>query len=559
MKWLAIPLILFVFISENLFSQNFFQEAEQVLDARGEVYFRFNDPGPSGTHVLKSVSIDRVENGKVYAYASRKELEKVLLQLMDPEVLPSPSLKYTPRMATDLKQVQSWDYYPTYGQYVAMMDSFAAAHPALCRKEVFGTSKNGRELIVLKISDNVQQKEAEPEFLYTSSMHGDELTGAILMLRLIDYLLSNYGTDSLVTSLVDETEIWINPLANPDGTYFIGNNTVAGAIRYNANFVDLNRNFPDPQDGQHPDGNDWQPENIAWMDFMAQHQFVMSANFHGGAELMNYPWDTYAQLHPDDDWLQLVSREFADSAQFYGPAGYFNDENNGITNGNAWYEIDGGRQDYANFFHHCREICIEISADKKPDASDLPGFWDANYRSLLYYIQQVQYGIRGVVTDSLTGVPLKAFVEVMQHDADSSQIYTADSINGNYHRLIKGGVYDLRFSAPGYIPKTIPDVAAADYDQTWLDVQLVKDMQNILYAGLDALFIFPNPANDRIFLRNISPESVVIKIYDLKGKTVREEYGYNASFGIDVSELPRGYYRIQVVGDGSFSAGILVE
>ncbi len=81
------------------------------------------------------------------------------------------------------------------------------------------------------------------------------------MLRLIDHLLRGYGDDPEITALVDETEIWINPLANPDGTYFGGDDTVADAIRYYTTTgggdsgVDPNRNFPDLADGDHPDGN----------------------------------------------------------------------------------------------------------------------------------------------------------------------------------------------------------------------------------------------------------------------------------------------------------------
>jgi len=43
------------------------------------------------------------------------------------------------------------------------------------------------------------------------------------MLRLADYLLENYTSDLKVKDLVDNLEIWINPLANPDGTYNSGN------------------------------------------------------------------------------------------------------------------------------------------------------------------------------------------------------------------------------------------------------------------------------------------------------------------------------------------------
>jgi murein tripeptide amidase MpaA len=98
-------------------------------------------------------------------------------------------------------------------------------------------------MLAIQISDNVGVDEDEPSFLYTSSMHGNELTGYVLMLRLIDEILKGYGTNSKYTYLVNEVDIWINPLANPDGAYINGDNSVSGATRYNANGVDLNRNF----------------------------------------------------------------------------------------------------------------------------------------------------------------------------------------------------------------------------------------------------------------------------------------------------------------------------
>ncbi|MBK6966466.1 MAG: hypothetical protein IPH20_21865 [Bacteroidales bacterium] len=70
------------------------------------------------------------------------------------------------------------------------------------------------------------------------------------------------------------------------------------ARRYNINGVDLNRNYPDPEDGDHPDGYAWQPETVAFMNFAGQHDFVAAANFHGGVEVVNYPWDTWATGRP---------------------------------------------------------------------------------------------------------------------------------------------------------------------------------------------------------------------------------------------------------------------
>ncbi len=99
-----------------------------------------------------------------------------------------------------------------------------------------------------------------------------------IALRLIDYLLNNYTSDAQVTEMVNNLDIYINPNANPDGTYAGGNGSVGGATRYNANGIDLNRNYPDPEDGDHPDGNAWQIETIHFMQFAEDYNFVLSSN-----------------------------------------------------------------------------------------------------------------------------------------------------------------------------------------------------------------------------------------------------------------------------------------
>ena len=92
----------------------------------------------------------------------------------------------------------------------------------------------------MKISDNVTVAEDEPEFRYISSLDGNEVVGKEMCMYLINYLVDNYGTDPVVTDLVNSEEIWIMPSANPDGT--------ANASRYNANGFDLNRSFPGSRD-----------------------------------------------------------------------------------------------------------------------------------------------------------------------------------------------------------------------------------------------------------------------------------------------------------------------
>ncbi len=474
-------LLLFSFSSYMLTAQANIKDkhAFEQLTERGEIYFRFTVSESTNLSFLtKIISIDNIKNAgerKVYAYANRSEFESFLEQNITYELLDHPgSLIKNHKMLNDLslKSTSNWDFYPSYESYIQMMYQFQTDYPGICEIINIGQSTNGRDLLYAKLSDNVSTPEAEPRFNYTSSMHGDETTGYVLMLRLIDYLLSNYGTDAEATMLIDSMEIWINPLANPDGTFAGGNNTVSGAIRYNANYVDLNRNYPNFEQGANPDGNAWQAETIHMMDLADSIHFVMGGNFHGGAEVLNYPWDTKPELHPDDNWWVYTSNLYVDTVHANSTGGYLTDLNNGITNGFAWYVAYGSRQDYMNFYKHSREITFEISSTKNPAASSLPGFWNANHRALINYLKEVNYGIRGIVTDSLTGIPIKSNIFISGHDADNTDVNTELPF-GDYYRLIYAGTYAVTYSSPGYQSKTI-NITVANGAATIQDVQLAQ-------------------------------------------------------------------------------------
>ncbi len=284
---------------------------ESYLKKDGIVFFKFKIFLRSEIESLtKIISIDNVIGNDVYAFANEKEFNEFLKLGYKFELLPLPNETATGlTMAENIDAIQAWNVYPTYDQYIAMMNNFATQYPSLCRIVDAGNSVQGRKILFAVISKNVNTQEAEPKFMYTSTIHGDETTGYVLMLRLIDTLLSGYATNSEISYLVNNIEIWINPLANPDGTYKGGNNTVGGAVRYNANGYDLNRNFPDPV----KDTSTKQPETLIFMNIATQNYFTMSANFHGGAEVVNYPWDCKYTLTADNNWWVYVSRQYADT------------------------------------------------------------------------------------------------------------------------------------------------------------------------------------------------------------------------------------------------------
>jgi hypothetical protein len=207
---------------------------------------------------------------------------------------------------------------------------------------------------------------------------------------------------------------------------------------------------------------------------------VLCANFHGGTEVVNYPWDTWTSGYPDyvshadDNWYQFISHLYADTCQEYSPSNYMNGYDDGITNGGAWYVINHGRQDYMNWYMKSREVTIEISDTKLLPPSQLPAHWEYNKRSFLNYIESIFYGVKGIVTDTLDH-PLNAIVTVLNHDTLHSEIRT-DSINGNFHRMLAPGFYSFRFTAEGYFPQIINNIVVNNFQTTILNVELIPNL-----------------------------------------------------------------------------------
>jgi hypothetical protein len=453
-------------------------------------------------------------------------------------------------MAADLTEALTFTKYPTYPQYLEMMQNFATSYPEICQLDTFGVTPQGRLLLAMKISDHVSEDEAEAEFFYTSSMHGNELVGYPLMLRLINYLLTGYGEDVEVDRLVNGLQIWINPLANPDGTYYPNDDlSVAYSIRETADGTDMNREFPDPLAGEEVyDTVGRAMETKAMMAFLQEHRFTMSANIHSGAEVVNYPWDHTYDLHADDAWFRFVSLEYADEARAVDPD-YMALFEDGITNGAAWYKIQGGRQDYLNYFLEGREVTLELSNDFRLDSELLNEYWEKNERSFLSYMNQCLYGIRGVISDGLTGDPVEALVAIPDFDFYHSAVHSS-AVHGDFYRLIEEGSYDLVVSAPGYFSDTIPLVQVQNFQASWLDIQLDPKLNSIEDKPAFFFRLYPNPAGERVFVvpANMEAGGLDIWIFSMEGVLLFKEQQYytGSPLQFNLAKLPAGPYLVRL-------------
>jgi hypothetical protein len=543
----TIAILLFILVSVSSTAQGVKEESKvrEVLNSRGEakiwVWVAENDLDDLGN----TVSIDAKKGDKWLCYVNEREFDNFLTMNLPYQAYIEDNQSKALTMANAVSEMSSWNRYPTYEVYDTMMRYFASAYPQLCRLDTIGTTIQGRLLLCLKISDSVNETQNEPKFFYSSSMHGDELTGAIMLLRLAEYLLSNYDSDSRIARIVNGIELYLCPLANPDGTYHVSNSSVSGATRSNANYIDLNRNYPSPKRGNHPDGNNWQSETLAFIEYAKSKEFDLNINMHGGAEVCNYPFDdilpSNVKSHADNQWFVEMSQRFMDTLWYYAPSYYFTDvSSSGYILGYDWYPISGSRQDYHCYFLHQREITLEVSSTKSPSSSSLPTYWTYLRSPLLCFVEECFSGVNGVVKDSLTGETIdNVFIYLSNHDRDSSQIYS--KANGYFFRPLHNGQYSLTFEKQGYVPKTL-NFNLQQNNLIYSDVLLVST--NALNEAVQAdktLTIYPNPSSSQINVRASDDGSFFIA--NLTGKRLMEGELRRGDNLIDVKQrLENGYY-----------------
>lgn len=340
---------------------------------------------------------------------------------------------------------KSLSTYPSPEEIEEKLKVLAKNNPGIFKLFSIGKTEENRDLWVMKVSDNVEVDEIEPEFKYVGNMHGDEIVGREMLVSLLDEIALNYRNgDKETLDLVNNTEIYIMPSLNPDGA--------AGKRRGNGNWRDLNRDFPDVvrdaksylsmQSIFDNAYRDHQKETLAMMDFQSKRHFALSANFHGGTEVVNYPWDTQRDDFPYKDLVVDLSREYAVKIPSMRDNREFVD---GIVNGYEWYEINGGMQDWSYHWHQDLQVTIELSHSKWPTYDVVPSYYDKNRDSLFDYMKSVHQGF-GV---SLKGVE-KFTVKISRVQDNEVSLIDTISITGNeFYKVLSKGQYRVQVIANG--------------------------------------------------------------------------------------------------------------
>ena len=345
--------------------------------------------------------------------------------------------------------------YYTYEQIVVIADSLATAYPSICEKVMYGTSVDGRELAALKISKNVTLDEFEAKIMFDGGIHGDEIGGSQNMIMFARDLCKGYRTNQTYIDLIDSCEIWIYYMVNPDGR--------VNMSRDNANMVDCNRDFSYMWDGEgNSPGPCSQPETKALRNCLLDHQFTIYTNFHSGSEVISYPWSYRGDTPPDVMELNTLSEIYSTTSGYSSlPYGQ------GYT---IMYPINGSSKDFQYGGLGNVGWSIEISNNKQPPATQIPLFYNDNLPAMVEMIKQAGYGAQGLITDSLSSIPLKATVWVGNY-----MPVNTDPMVGDYHKCVFHGPNTIKVTANGYKTKTVYNVYTPITGATTTNFQLIPD------------------------------------------------------------------------------------
>ncbi|MEO0133052.1 MAG: M14 family zinc carboxypeptidase [candidate division WOR-3 bacterium] len=225
--------------------------------------------------------------------------------------------------------------YHRYIDVLNFIDSLRLSNPHIVsEKESIGYTIEGRGIYCVKISDNPELDENEPEVLFNALIHAREPLSMEIILYFMRYLTENYPYDPIVRYIVNERELYFIPILNPDGYVYneITNPTGGGIWRKNRRInpdgsygVDLNRNFgfmwgidnygssPNPEDeiyrGEAPFS---EPETQSYREFVIRRKFKLIVDNHTFGGMYLYPWGYTSTPTPFsdlyDEYSYILSR-----------------------------------------------------------------------------------------------------------------------------------------------------------------------------------------------------------------------------------------------------------
>jgi len=114
----------------------------------------------------------------------------------------------------------SFDYYYTNAMVEEALQALHKAYPHLTKLDLVGKSEEGRSIYCMTINNpKTGDALSKPGIYVDGNIHGNEDPATEVTLYLLNYLLTNYGSNTEITQLVDNKCFYVIPIVNVDGRY----------------------------------------------------------------------------------------------------------------------------------------------------------------------------------------------------------------------------------------------------------------------------------------------------------------------------------------------------
>lgn len=310
---------------------------------------------------------------------------------------------------------------------ITFMEDFAQTYPDIATLHNIGTSVQGRPILGLQIRDT---DDPINSWKILGTHHGDELSASETSLDFIQFIDDNINTPELDTWL-QSNELWIIPHVNPDG--------IESVSRYNANYVDLNRNYDwewtseEFLSGDHAFS---EPETQAIRILEEWTSFTGGLSLHAGAANISWVWNYTIAPVIDAQLVYSLAEEYdahCDQPDFY------------IVNGAEWYITYGDTTDWSYGAQGSFDLTLEVSEDKRPPIHQMAQISEYHIPAIWNFLQW-EHWISAKIYDSETGKPIRAEWQLLE----DGHLDRGD-VSGRVSRLVESnGLWSLEVSAAGY-------------------------------------------------------------------------------------------------------------
>jgi len=481
------------------------------------------------------------------------------------------------------------DKYHTVAEGIAELQALVSAYPSICRLDSIGYSNHDSlPIFMFKISDNAAVEEDEPAIFFNGGVHADEVLSVEVVLNFCDDIVNRYAAgDTQAQRYVNSYEIFVIPFINPEGHTVVesgitdwrknkSDNNHNGILDI-ADGVDNNRNYdfgwsidmaPDaivPESLQYKGTAPFtESENRAMRDIGIRYKPLVLVDYHsptyGRSEVVYSNWYWYSSdgghgWAPDYSTMNNIGIGFAGSIINDAGDSYYEARNGLVNKGDAKTYF------YANF--GTAAFSCEISDTTIQDTSMVDSICQRNLAGMYYLLNRAGYArLTGVVTDSVTGLPLEAEVEVQQATSeDINPRYTRQS-TGRYDRLIDPGTYTLIYRKDGYATKTVSGVVVTNSGPTTRNVQLaplnpppaipvlVSPINGVNFEDSLALnFDWNNSSYATGYIMEIASDPAFTDIFEYDSTVTLSAYRNIAPFAID-----QYYWRVTAHNASGYSA-----